>query len=102
MHKAKVMRGVEKKFKAAEALAKRIFDAKERRMDDAKKPNRKVELTTMWNKVCRRLENIIDLQEAQLFAAWTSIKAQDATALVHASHVRVLQLEIARLRRALR
>ena len=45
--------------------------------------------------MCRRFENIIEQQEAQLKAAWTFIKAAKAMGDVHASHVCVLrQLEL--------
>ena len=56
----------------------------------------------MWNRVCRRLETIVERQEAQLKAAWTSTKAERAMGEVHAAHVCVLELEIARLKRELR
>ena len=96
---AAVMRAVEKTYRDKEAVAKRVCD---RRIDDAKKTNRKRILLTMWNRVCKRLENIIEQQEAQLKAAWTSTKAAKAMVGAHESHVCVLQLEIARLRRELR
>ena len=99
---AAVMRAVEKTYRDKEVVAKRVCDARDRRIDDAKKTNRKRSLLTMWNRVCKRLENIIEQQEAQLKAAWTSTKAAKAMVGAHESHVCVLQLEIARLRRELR
>ena len=99
---AAVMRAVEKTYRDKEAVAKRVCDARDRRIDDAKKTNRKRSLLTMWNRVCKRLENIIEQQEAQLKAAWVSTKAAKAMVGAHESHVCVLQLEIARLRRELR
>ena len=48
------------------------------------------------------LETIVERQEAQLKAAWTSTKAERAMGEVHAAHVCVLELEIARLKRELR
>ena len=90
-----MMRGVEKRFMEEEARVKRVVDERERRLDDVHKPKRKRSLETMWNRVCRRFENIIEQQEAQLKAAWTSIKAAKAMGDVHASHVCVLrQLEL--------
>ena len=50
----------------------------------------------------RRLQNIIDRQETQLKAAWTSTKAAQAMTRVFATKVHVLELENKRLRRALR
>ncbi len=101
IERAAVINALQKEYLDKEAQAKRVFDARERRLDDVHKPNRKRSLLTMWNRVCRRLENIIEQQEAQLKAAWTSTKAAEAMEDVHASHVCVLQLEIARLRREL-
>ena len=102
IERAAVMRTVEKTFLEQAAHAKRVCDARERRLDDVQKPNRQRSLQTTWNRVCRRLENIVEQQEAQLNAAWTSTKAERAMAEVHAAHVCVLELEIARLKRELR
>ena len=102
MEVSAIMRAVEKTYRDKEVVAKRVCDARDRRIDDPKKPNRKRSLQTMWNRVCKRLENIIEQQEAQLKAAWTSTKAAKAMVGAHESHVCVLQLEIARLRRELR
>ena len=102
IERAAVMRAVEKTFLEQAAHAKRVFDARERRLDDVQKPNRQRSLQTTWNRVCRRLENIVEQQEAQLNAAWTSTKAERAMGEVHAAHVCVLELEIARLKRELR
>ena len=96
-----MFRRIEKGVKAKEALAKRIYDAKNRRMDDVKKPNRKESATTGINKAFRRLQSIIDMQEAQLRAVCSSADAANAMVRVHVAHVHVLQLEVARLRRTI-
>ena len=81
-----VMRAVEKQFFEEEARVKCVFDERERRLDDVHKPKRKRGLQTMWNRVCRRLENITERQETLLKVAWTSTKAAKAMEDVHASH----------------
>ena len=102
IRKAAIMRSIKKEELAKEALAKRIFEAKERRMDDAKKPKRKVGVESKINKVYRRYENIIALAEAQIQAAFVYRKVAEAEAEEHERHVGVLVLEIERLKRELR
>ena len=60
IRKAAMINIIEQKFKEKEKVALRLCDAKERRMEDAKKPNRKKSENTMWNKAFRRLDNSND------------------------------------------
>ena len=96
------MQKVEASFKKEAAAAKRSFDAKNTRMDDVHKPNREISEWTRINKVCRRYESVIELNEAQLKSAWTTEKTLRAEIGMHVSHMHVMKLEMARLRRELR
>jgi hypothetical protein len=99
---AAVAQGVAQHFSDKAAVAKRIFDARERRLNDVHKPKRKRSLQTTWNRVCRRLENIVDRQEAMIKAAKASEKAMKAIARVGTARECMLELEIAQLRRQLK
>ena len=99
---AAIAQGVAQHFSDKAAVAKRVFDARERRLNDVHKPKRKRSLQTTWNRVCRRLENIVDRQEAMLIAAKASGKAMEAVARVGAARECMLELEIAQLRRQLK
>lgn len=100
--KAGVLRVVELKAKAEETRKLRLCEAREKRMDDVKKPNRKKSPNTLWNLAYRRLNNVVEQLEAKYIAQSITLKATDALINVHASEVCVLRLEIARLKRELR
>ena len=99
---AKVLRIIELKSLAEEKRALRLCEARDKRMDDVKKPNRKRDVGQLWNRAYNRLNNVVEQLEAKNKALFMTGKAKDAQIDMHASHVRVLQLEIARLTRELR
>ena len=98
---AKVLNIIELKARAEEKRALRLCEARDKRMDDVKKPNRKRDVGQLWNRAYNRLNNVVQQLEAKNKALFMTGKAKDAQIDMHASHVCVLQLEIARLTREL-
>ena len=89
---------VAKHAREAQRLAERLFQAKWKRLDA--KPKRAPKKA--WGKARRSYEAIIERLEAMWMAELRACAAAEAEARAHALHLRVKDLEIARLKRQLR
>ena len=89
MH-ATVMKSIAVDFKAKETLAQLIHDAKMRGLDAGDKLKHRKK---RFGAARRTYEAIIDLQEAQLKAAWAKCEAAEAETARLRAEMRVKELE---------
>ena len=62
---AKVSQIIELRALAEEKRALRLCEARDKRLDDERKPNRKRDVGQLWNRAYRRLNNVVEQLEAK-------------------------------------